>query len=146
MRAQLVERLELGASSVLALERDELFLEYQPLVELRPADHRRRGADPLAAPDARAACARPLHRAGRVQRAIVAIGRWVLQTACAQLRRWQDEHPAPQDLQMSVNVSTRQLADPDLPAVVRAALDAAGIDPSRSRSRSPSTCCSTTAT
>ena len=46
---------------------------------------------------------------------------------------------------MSVNVSTRQLADPDFPRDVRAAIDAAGIDPHRSRSRSPSTCCSTTA-
>ena len=31
---------------------------------------------------------------------------------------------------MSVNVSTRQLADPDFPRDVRAAIDAAGIDPS----------------
>ena len=32
---------------------------------------------------------------------------------------------------MSVNVSTRQLADPDFPHDVRAAIDAAGIEPSR---------------
>ena len=32
---------------------------------------------------------------------------------------------------MSVNVSTRQLADPDFPHDVRAAIDAAGIDASR---------------
>jgi predicted signal transduction protein with EAL and GGDEF domain len=34
MRAQLVERIELGSELGLAVERDELFLEYQPLVEL----------------------------------------------------------------------------------------------------------------
>jgi EAL domain-containing protein (putative c-di-GMP-specific phosphodiesterase class I) len=47
-----------------------------------------------------------------------------------QLRRLQDVAGDP-DLQMSVNVSTRQLADPDLPRYVRAAVDAAGIDPTR---------------
>ena len=131
MREQLVERMELGSELGLALERDELFLEYQPLVELDTGritgvealirwQHPTRGR---LAPDRFI----PLAESNGH---IVAIGRWVLQTACAQLRRWQDDRPGAADLQMSVNVSTRQLADPDFPRDVRAAVDAAGIDPS----------------
>jgi diguanylate cyclase (GGDEF)-like protein/PAS domain S-box-containing protein len=132
MRAQLVERIELGAQLALAVERDELLLEYQPLVELETGritgvealirwEHPTRGR---LAPDRFIALAESNGH-------IVAIGRWVLQTACAQLRRWQDHQPGAADLHMSVNVSTRQLADPDFPHDVRAAIDAAGIDPSR---------------
>jgi diguanylate cyclase (GGDEF)-like protein/PAS domain S-box-containing protein len=129
MRAQLLERVELGTELGLALERDELFLEYQPLVELDT--ERITGVEALVrwqhptrgrlGPDRFIALAES-------NGAIVEIGRWVLETACAQLRRW---HDAGSDLQMSVNVSTRQLADPDLPRHVRAAVDAAGIDPTR---------------
>ena len=131
MREQLVERMELGSELGLALERDELFLEYQPLVELDTGriagvealirwQHPTRGR---LAPDRFI----PLAESNGH---IVAIGRWVLQTACAQLRRWQDDRPGAADLEMSVNVSTRQLADPDFPRDVHAAVDAAGIDPS----------------
>jgi diguanylate cyclase (GGDEF)-like protein/PAS domain S-box-containing protein len=132
MRAQLVERIELGSELGLAVERDELLLEYQPLVELETGritgvealirwQHPTRGR---LSPDRFIALAESNGQ-------IVAIGRWVLQTACAQLRRWQDETPGADDLHMSVNVSTRQLADPNFPRDVRAAIEAVGIDPSR---------------
>src|SRR4051794_10851560 len=131
MRAQLLERVELGAELGLALERDELFLEYQPLVELDT--ERITGVEALVrwqhptrgrlGPDRFIALAES-------NGVIVELGRWVLETACRQLSRWQAEAGAP-DLHMSVNVSTRQLADPDLPRYVRAAVDAAGIDPTR---------------
>ena len=145
MRAQLVERVELGAELGLALERDELFLEYQPLVELET--ERITGVEALVrwqhptrgrlAPDRFI----PLAESNGT---IVEIGRWVLETACAQLRRWQDETGVA-DLQMSVNVSTRQLADSNLPGqCVRPSRPPASIRRC-SRSRSPSTCCSTTA-
>ena len=130
MRAQLLERVELGTALGSALERDELFLEYQPLVELDTEriigvealirwQHPTRGR---LAPDLFIPLA-------ETNGTIVEIGRWVLETACMQLRRWQVETGSP-ELQMSVNVSTRQLADPNLARHVRAAIDAAGIDPS----------------
>ena len=131
MRAQLVERVELGADLGSALERDELFLEYQPLVELDT--ERITGVEALVrwqhptrgrlGPDRFIALAES-------NGTIVEIGRWVLETACAQLRRWH-EQTGDADLQMSVNVSTRQLAHPDLPRHVRAAVESAGIDPTR---------------
>jgi len=40
---------------------------------------------------------------------IVELGRWVLETACAQLARWRREYPAAATLSVAVNVSGRQL-------------------------------------
>jgi len=132
MRAQLVERLELSSELALALEREELFLEYQPLVELETGriggvealvrwQHPTRGR---LAPDR-------FLRVAESTGHIVAIGRWVLKTACAQLREWELRLPEAAGLEMSVNISTRELADPNFAAEVRATLDTTGIDPSR---------------
>ncbi len=45
---------------------------------------------------------------------IVQIGRWVLEEACAQLRRWRDEGTIDSKMFMSINVSSRQLTDDNL--------------------------------
>ncbi|HEY9098907.1 MAG TPA: EAL domain-containing protein [Thiobacillus sp.] len=56
---------------------------------------------------------------------IVPIGKWVLETACAQLKIWHDAgHPA---LKMSVNVATRQFRDAMFTETVRHAILSAGI-------------------
>ncbi|MBA4741501.1 MAG: EAL domain-containing protein [Azoarcus sp.] len=59
---------------------------------------------------------------------IVPIGEWVLNTACAQLARWQAE-PATRALSMAVNVSARQFHRPDFPGMVRACIERHAIDP-----------------
>jgi diguanylate cyclase (GGDEF)-like protein len=57
---------------------------------------------------------------------IVSIGRWVLEQACAQGAAWREQgHP----LNISVNVSARQLERAEFVQEVRAALDASGLDP-----------------
>jgi predicted signal transduction protein with EAL and GGDEF domain len=60
--------------------------------------------------------------------AILPLGAWVLNEACRQARRWNDRHPN-QPLTMAVNLSPHQLAQPDIAAVVAAALAVAGLDP-----------------
>ena len=60
---------------------------------------------------------------------IVELGRWVLQRSCAQLQQWaQAGHP---DLRMSVNVSARQLEEPEFQDDVRAVLTSHQISPSQ---------------
>jgi EAL domain-containing protein (putative c-di-GMP-specific phosphodiesterase class I) len=59
---------------------------------------------------------------------IIPIGRWVLEESCRRLAEWQTIAP---ELSMSVNVSARQLIAVDLDEVVRDALSANGLEPSR---------------
>lgn len=59
------------------------------------------------------------------------LGSWVLHRACAQLAAWDDLRPDAVPLTMAVNLSARQLDDPEIVATVRHALDESGIDPSR---------------
>jgi len=61
---------------------------------------------------------------------IIEIGQWVLDTACAQLRRWEDD-PATWPLQVSVNVSARQFHQPDFVERVRRSLSVSGANPRR---------------
>jgi diguanylate cyclase (GGDEF)-like protein len=58
---------------------------------------------------------------------IVPIGRWVLHEACNQLRRWQEKPGQAQDLIMSINVSSRQLLQPDFTAQLSQILQATQI-------------------
>jgi diguanylate cyclase (GGDEF)-like protein len=60
---------------------------------------------------------------------IVPIGRWVLHEACNQLRRWQEKPGLAQDLIMSINVSSRQLLQPDFTSQISQILQATQISP-----------------
>lgn len=61
---------------------------------------------------------------------IASIGEWVLSEACAQAVRWRRRWPDRQPLRVSVNLSVRQIEQPDLLAKVSAILESAGADPS----------------
>jgi diguanylate cyclase (GGDEF)-like protein/PAS domain S-box-containing protein len=61
---------------------------------------------------------------------ILQIGRWVLATACAQIKAWSG-HVASRDLRLAVNVSARQFRQADFVAEVRQVLAETGADPSR---------------
>ena len=58
------------------------------------------------------------------------IGRWVLESACAQAAQWERERPDAAPVGISVNLSIRQFMARDLEGTVERALGAAGIDPS----------------
>jgi Amt family ammonium transporter len=60
---------------------------------------------------------------------VIPIGRWVLATACHQVREWQRHYPAARSLVVSVNLSARQFVQADLVQDVAAILDHAGLDP-----------------
>ena len=64
---------------------------------------------------------------------IVFIGHWVLREACLAVARWQSQFVRERPLTMSVNVSPRQLQQPDFVALVRQAVQDAGIAPATLR-------------
>ena len=59
---------------------------------------------------------------------IVRIGEWILRTACHQLAEWQRQFGEERELFMAVNLSRRQLTQPDLCETVAAALGDFGLD------------------
>jgi diguanylate cyclase (GGDEF)-like protein/PAS domain S-box-containing protein len=61
---------------------------------------------------------------------IVPIGRFVLEEACIQAARWQQEHENARRLKVNVNISVRHFQDEGLMEDVRAALHRSGLDPS----------------
>ena len=61
---------------------------------------------------------------------ILPIGNWVLASACAQLKTWSAE-PATRGLDLCVNISAKQLRQPDFVDQVRHAVQSSGIDPCR---------------
>ena len=58
---------------------------------------------------------------------IVPLGAWVLREACRQAAAWQAASPEAAHLGLYVNLSARQLSEPETPAVVAAALADAGL-------------------
>ena len=60
---------------------------------------------------------------------IVPVGAWVLREACRQLKRWQTRFPSDPPLSMNVNLSVKQLADPDLIPGLKRILAETGIPP-----------------
>ena len=106
-----------------AVERGELRLDYQPVVEL--ATGKLRGVEALVRwnhptrglimPDAFIPLAEDTGL-------IVGIGRWVLRAALEQLAGWHDLLPAPEQFQMRVNLAASELQSMDLVDYVRRAL------------------------
>ncbi|HUF85508.1 MAG TPA: EAL domain-containing protein [Acidimicrobiia bacterium] len=130
LRNQAVARLDVEVGLRRALEQSELRLEYQPLVALD--DERIVGAEALL---------RWQHpRRGRLTPAefmpvaeetglIVPMGEWAVHEACHQMAAWGRARPGEPPPLLCVNVSVRQLSQPDLVGFVTAALERAGMEP-----------------
>ena len=134
-RPQLLEqaaaRSELGARLRGSAERDELRLDYQPIVELANGTHDVVGFEALVRwHPAGDVVHPPLDFIGMAEETgeIIPIGRWVIEEACRRGRGWQVAHGLP-GLRMNVNLSARQFADPELVFVVAAALHKTGLPP-----------------
>ena len=131
MHHSAVQRLVLHADLRAALERQELFLLYQPVFSL--ATGRMTGVEALLRwRHPRLGLIPPLEFIGTAETSglIVPIGAWVLDEACRQLSRWRHDHPAVADnLTMAVNVAVPQLETPSLVGTVESALANAGLTP-----------------
>jgi diguanylate cyclase (GGDEF)-like protein/PAS domain S-box-containing protein len=123
------QRFEVEADLRAALERDELSLQYQPVVTLPEGriigiEALVRWRHPERGPLSPAEFIPVAEDSGLIH----PLGRWVLHTACREFSRWTARYPAARHL--SVNVSTRQLDD-GFVTEVDAALAAADLEPGR---------------
>ena len=123
-------RMELENDLRRALERGELRVHYQPIVDARNGR--------IVAFEALARWAHPqrglLNAASFIPLAeesgtISALGRWVLREALAQLAEWQRDYPSERPLGVSVNLSPREVLQPRLPSNVAEALREANVSP-----------------
>ena len=123
-------RVRIESDLAHALERNELLLHYQPIVEMQSRrvvgveallrwNHPERG---LLAPGE---FLEPAERTGL----IVPIGQWVIADACATVARWNAHRAAEDHLHLSVNLSPRQLAEQHFVDEVARLLTASGVDP-----------------
>jgi EAL domain-containing protein (putative c-di-GMP-specific phosphodiesterase class I) len=128
MSAQVAERLTLEKSLRLALAKEELFLVYQPQMDI--ATGRITGLEALLRwqhPELGLVPPDKFIRIAENSGLIVPIGEWVLRTACSQAQKWQNEGlPA---LTVAVNVSAVQFRQEDFCAIVRTALCETGLAP-----------------
>jgi diguanylate cyclase (GGDEF)-like protein/PAS domain S-box-containing protein len=128
MREAVLTRLELRADLERAIERGEFSLRYQPIFDL--ATGAIESFEALLRwrhPDRGEVVPGDFIPLAEETGLIVPIGQWVLERACAQARAWADA--GRRDLSISVNLSARQLRDPDLVPVVSRALTNSGLDP-----------------
>jgi diguanylate cyclase (GGDEF)-like protein/PAS domain S-box-containing protein len=131
MHAGMIERLELESGLRQAMSRDQLYLVYQPIVDLQTG--RLSGAEALLRwqhPTRGLISPADFIPVAETSGMIVPIGEWVLRQACRDARRW-DQIPGGEQLSVSVNLSGRQLQTSELPSVVPQALLEAGLAPGR---------------
>ena len=128
MNAQAVERLALESSLRRALEKKELFLVYQPQMDV--ATGKITGLEALLRwqhPELGLVPPDRFIRIAENSGLIIPIGEWVLRAACSQARRWQDEGiPA---VVVAVNVSAVQFRQPGFCELIKRVLEETGLAP-----------------
>ncbi len=130
LRAEAITRLELESDLRKAIEGDQFSLYYQPIMAL--------GSDQAVGFETLLRWRHP--KRGMISPAefipvaeetglIIPLGKWVLQNACAQIRRWQDGYPAAKSLSISVNISGKQFIQPDFVGLIEQILGETGLNP-----------------
>jgi diguanylate cyclase (GGDEF)-like protein len=130
MHTRAMDLLELERDLRKAIERRELFLQYQPIVSLSTGtlrgfealirwQHPERGLIP------------PVKFIPIAEETglIIQIGKWVLNEACRQMYQWQQLFTLDEPLMISVNLSGKQFMQPDLLEQMREVLQRTGLDP-----------------
>lgn len=130
MRVQATHRGRLEHELYQAISNSQLFLVYQPLVDL--ASNRVTGVEALirwAHPSRGLVLPQEFISIAEESKLICAMGDFVLEDACRQSNRWKDELAVQAPTKMSVNISRAQLLEPDIVTRVGALLDKIRFDP-----------------
>jgi len=130
MQEAVARRLDLEADLRLAIDRRELVLHYQPIIDLTSGD--------LVGVEALVRWARPERPlvyptefidVAEESGLIMPMGAWILGEACRQEQVWSQRFPRSTALGIAVNVSPVQVDDPDFVDQVVGVLEASGTPP-----------------
>ncbi len=128
MNSGVVQRLEVETGLRFALERNELRVHYQPLVDLQTGEMV--GVEALVRwehPTLGLMMPGSFIPIAEETGLIVPMGYWVLEEACRQVQGWKSFYPAFRGLGVSVNLSGKQLQRADVVEQVRVVLQKTGI-------------------
>ena len=115
MHGELMSRLKMETDLRRACERDELFVDYQPIVSL--GNRTLIGFEALVRwrhPEFGLVPPKDFIPVAEETGQILTIGQTVLESACRQAREWQQTYPAAPPLFISVNLSVKQFNQPGL--------------------------------
>jgi diguanylate cyclase (GGDEF)-like protein len=132
MQDDATRRHQLAAALRVAVNQDDFVVHYQPVIEVASGritqvealvrwQHPELG---LVAPGAFIGVAEETGL-------IVDLGQWVLEESCRQMVAWSEQHAELAGIDLAVNVSGRQLRDPDFAALVARVLERTGLAPQR---------------
>jgi diguanylate cyclase (GGDEF)-like protein len=129
MHTQILQLFHLETDMHHALNNQEFCLNYQPIVSIE--------TDKIIGFEALVRWQHPQH--GLISPVefipvaedtglIIPLGKWILQEACRQLSVWQAQYPSEPQLMMSINLSGKQLAQPDLVEYIEEIIKTTGLD------------------
>ncbi|HYE65485.1 MAG TPA: EAL domain-containing protein [Pyrinomonadaceae bacterium] len=130
MHAVAMNLLQLETDLRRALDRQEFFIQYQPIVSLD--DFKLRGFEALVRwrhPERGYISPIDFIPVAEDSGQILLIGQWVLKEACRQMQRWQRRFSSEEPLFISVNLSSKQFTQPDLIDQVKNILQETKLDP-----------------
>jgi diguanylate cyclase (GGDEF)-like protein/PAS domain S-box-containing protein len=130
MHARAINLLQLETDLRKAIEREEFFIQYQPIVDLDTFSLR--GFEALVRwrhPERGFVSPIDFIPVAEETGMIIQIGEWVLREACRQIQRWQVIFPSDPPLFISVNLSGKQFTQDDLIHEVSYILNETKIDP-----------------
>jgi diguanylate cyclase (GGDEF)-like protein len=130
MHASAMTLLQLETDLRRAIERKEFVLHYQPIVALETGVIR--GFEALVRwqhPERGFISPIDFIPIAEETGLIIPIGQWVLEEACRQIRKWQDQFPQHPPLQISVNLSGKQFTQANLIEQISRLLRETEIDP-----------------
>jgi diguanylate cyclase (GGDEF)-like protein len=128
MNTSAFQKMTLESNLHKALERDEFSLYYQPKIDV--ASGSTIGVEALIRwrhPDLGLVSPAEFIPMAEESGLIVPIGEWVLDSACTQLRAWQEDGLTP--VPVAVNLSAKQFHQQNIAAIVMRALQDHGVDP-----------------
>jgi EAL domain-containing protein (putative c-di-GMP-specific phosphodiesterase class I) len=130
MHSKAIARLRLESDLRGAIERDEFRVHYQPIMAL--ASGRLAGFEALVRwehPERGLVMPGEFVPVAEETGLIETIGQMVLEKSCMRIVEWQKLSPAYRSLSLSVNLSARQVSQPDLVERIKALLTKTGISP-----------------